>query len=173
MVDGRSVFEPNTSCFEGIRCATLERYAASKVNGVPQEEKDIAAVALLSLPSRESVAYEAGCIECDCCSCTLGRQEDFLTQKSGIEEVFEKYNLLNSTKHRCLFLPKFHPELNYMERFWGRPMKCYCRLHYDNTFPFIIVAYFTANIPIAMIRRFARGTIDGILARLQQRLGYY
>ena len=44
------------------------------------------------------------------------RQQDFLSQKTVIEEVFDKYNAEHGTKHRCIFLPKFHPELNYIER---------------------------------------------------------
>ena len=50
----------------------LQRYyEASKLNGVPKVETDAATVALLSLPSIDTVAYEAGCILCDCCSCNV------------------------------------------------------------------------------------------------------
>ena len=80
------------------------------------EEKSEACIYLLSLPTAEQVRYEVGCVECDCCKCVLKRQQDFLSQKTGIEEVFDKYNAEHGTKHRCIFLPKFHPELNYIER---------------------------------------------------------
>lgn len=66
-----------------------------------------------------------------------------------------------------MFLPKFHPELNYIERFWGR-MKYYIRLHSDNTFPTLdknlIVARSRNNIPLSMIRRMARGTFAYLYA---------
>ena len=47
-------------------------------------------------------------------------------------------------------------------------MKYYCRLHNDNTFATmtanIAVAFSPANIPLAMIRRFARGRMAYLLA---------
>ena len=47
-------------------------------------------------------------------------------------------------------------------------MKYYCRLHNDNTFATmtanIAVAFSPANIPLAMIRRFARGKLAYLLA---------
>jgi hypothetical protein len=58
-------------------------------------------------------------IECHCSICTLASQFDFIAQKSGVVEVFEKWNEVNNTDYQCIFLPKFHPELNFIERCWS------------------------------------------------------
>ena len=138
----------------------IKEYEAAKAN--KQQNPDlynIASVALMSLPDQSTVTYEAGCIECNCCSCCLRREQDFAQQRSGIEEAFDRYNTAKGTKHRCLFLPKFHPELNYIERIWAR-MKYYIRKHCDNKFETMRTSIETAmgstNLPLAMIRRFAR-----------------
>jgi hypothetical protein len=48
-------------------------------------------------------------------------------QKSLVQEVIE------SAGHFCLFLPKFHCELNFIEYFWGM-VKKYLRDNCDYTF---------------------------------------
>jgi len=48
-----------------------------------------------------------------CCHWLLNQCEDFQNQKSHIQEIVEEAG------HHCIFLPKFHPELNFIERFWG------------------------------------------------------
>jgi hypothetical protein len=131
------------------------------------EEKSEACIYLLSLPTAEQVRFEVGSVECDCCKCVLKRQQDFLSQKTGIEEVFDKYNAEHGTKHRCIFLPKFHPELNYIERVWGR-MKYFIRQHCDNTFDTLKsnmkLGLEPNNLPLSVIRRLARGTIAYLIA---------
>ena len=131
------------------------------------EEKSEACIYLLSLPTAEQVRYEVGCVECDCCKCVLKRQQDFLSQKTGIEEVFDKYNAEHGTKHRCIFLPKFHPELNYIERVWGR-MKYFIRQYCDNTFETLKnnmkLGLEPNNLPLPILRRLARGTIAYLIA---------
>lgn len=52
----------------------------------------------------------------------LASQPDFLHQKSLVQELIERAG------HACLFLPKFHPELNPLERVWGAA-KRYQRNH--------------------------------------------
>jgi hypothetical protein len=103
--------------------AVLAAYDADKNN-------EINIINLLCLPSKEAVTGEAERIgiECVCVTCTLKRQPDFASQKSGLEEEYDKFNLLNGTNHKCHFLPKFHPELNPIERVWCF-MKRYCRRH--------------------------------------------
>jgi hypothetical protein len=50
----------------------------------------------------------------DCCMTRiLSLQTDFASEKSQIEAVIE------AAGHRCLFLPKFHCELNPIEMYWG------------------------------------------------------
>ena len=132
-------------------CKTL------KQSNPPRYKK--ACLDLMSLPDAETIKYSASIILCDCCRCVLGRQKDFLEQCSGIEETFQRYNSQHGSRHRCLFLPKFHPELNFIERIWGR-MKYYVRLHCDNKFETmassIVAAMDDINLPVQMIRRFAR-----------------
>jgi len=49
----------------------------------------------------------------DCCARRLlSQQPDFLEQKSSVQEVIE------AAGHLCIFLPKFHCELNFIEFFW-------------------------------------------------------
>ena len=45
---------------------------------------------------------------------------DFKEQQNAIQE------LVLSRGHFCIFLPKFHPELNFIERYWSRA-KWYAR----------------------------------------------
>jgi hypothetical protein len=62
-----------------------------------------------------------------CCKSILARQPDFLAQKSLVQEVVE------AAGHLCIFLPKFHCELNFIEFFWGA-VKKYLRDNCDYTF---------------------------------------
>ena len=57
----------------------------------------------------------------------LSQQSDFLEQKSSVQEVIE------AAGHLCIFLPKFHCELNFIEFFWGA-VKKYLQEHCDYTF---------------------------------------
>jgi hypothetical protein len=56
----------------------------------------------------------------DCCGSTfLAHQPDFLAQKTALEEVVDKHNEESGTHHEVDFLPKFHCELNPIERVWA------------------------------------------------------
>ncbi|KIJ51390.1 hypothetical protein M422DRAFT_244566 [Sphaerobolus stellatus SS14] len=48
-----------------------------------------------------------------CAKRILELQPDFKEQKSLVQEVIEECG------HICIFLPKFHCELNFIEFFWG------------------------------------------------------
>ncbi|KAJ3881314.1 hypothetical protein F5051DRAFT_437009 [Lentinula edodes] len=64
----------------------------------------------------------------DCCvRRVLSLQPDFQEQISLVQEVIE------AAGHLCLFLPKFHCEINFIEYFWGA-VKRYLREHCDYTF---------------------------------------
>jgi transposase len=69
---------------------------------------------------------ESDAISC-CNSRILELQPDFKEQKSLVQEVIE------AAGHLCIFLPKFHCELNFIEFFWG-VVKKYLRDNCDYTF---------------------------------------
>ncbi|KAJ3004691.1 hypothetical protein NUW54_g4694 [Trametes sanguinea] len=54
-----------------------------------------------------------------CMARLLSQQDDFKNQKSMLELVIEKAG------HACIFLPKFHCELNPIEMYWG-----WCKYRY-------------------------------------------
>ncbi|THU76036.1 hypothetical protein K435DRAFT_705816 [Dendrothele bispora CBS 962.96] len=62
-----------------------------------------------------------------CCTRILDLQPDFQAQKSLVHETIEEAG------HLCIFLPKFHWELIFIEFFWGA-VKRYLREHCDYSF---------------------------------------
>jgi len=61
-----------------------------------------------------------------CLEFLLSEQSDFKEQQNAIQE------LIASRGHHCIFLPKFHPELNFIERYWSR-VKWYARQQFDGS----------------------------------------
>jgi hypothetical protein len=43
----------------------------------------------------------------------MSLEPDFIAQKGAVEE------LIKNAGHKCIFFPKFHCELNFIERYWG------------------------------------------------------
>ena len=75
----------------------------------------------------------------DCCNKRiLEHQPDFQQQKSLVQEVIE------AAGHLCIFLLKFHCELNFIEFFWG-VVKRYLRENCNYTFDTL-----KENMPKAM-----------------------
>jgi hypothetical protein len=75
----------------------------------------------------------------DCCNkWILELQPDFQQQKSLVQEVIE------AAGHLCIFLSKFHCELNFIEFFWGQ-IKKYLHDNCDYTFETL-----KENIPKAL-----------------------
>jgi len=68
----------------------------------------------------------------------LESQPDFQVQKPLVQEIIE------TAGHTCLFLPKFHCELNFIKYFWGS-VKRYLRDHADGSFDML-----KANLPQAL-----------------------
>jgi hypothetical protein len=91
--------------------------------------------------------------------CTLHRQPDFASQKSGLEEIYDRHNALHGTKHYCKFLPKFHPELNPIERVWSR-MKWHIRKYSDGKLAelekIMNEGLSECILPVALVRRYIR-----------------
>ncbi|KAA8895915.1 hypothetical protein FN846DRAFT_995097 [Sphaerosporella brunnea] len=73
----------------------------------------------LDCKTRRNVPKEqrecSGTEKSPCCTkWLLARQPDFLEQKCRVQEVIE------ASGHLCIFLPKFHPELSWIEYYWGQ-----------------------------------------------------
>lgn len=60
--------------------------------------------------------YQPDAVAC-CNKHILELQPDFQAQRSLVQEIIE------GTGHLCIFLPKFHCELNFIEFFWGKVKK--------------------------------------------------
>lgn len=84
---------------------------------------------------KEKCAHDA--IAC-CVTRILSLQPDFLAQKSLVQEVVE------AAGHICIFLPKYHCKLNFIEFFWGA-VKRWLRNNCDYTFQTL-----KENMPKAM-----------------------
>jgi hypothetical protein len=79
-----------------------------------------------NLRGKCSSKCESGATEC-CNQRILRNQPDFQEQRPLIQEIIE------AAGHACIFLPKFHCELNFIEFFWGR-IKKYLRDNCDGSF---------------------------------------
>jgi hypothetical protein len=115
---------------------------------------------VMSLQSGELVAYHAQYnINCNCCLCVLNAQDDFRLQPSALEELVSNFNKERSTNHRIIPLPKFHPELNPIERCWSI-MKFYCNKHSDGKLATLKTnmreGLSIENLPISLIRKYVR-----------------
>lgn len=113
-----------------------------------------------------------------CLEFLLSEQPDFQDQRNAIEE------LVASRGHHCIFLPKFHPELNCIERYWSR-VKWHARQYCDGTLKglkrtakdAIVMSPETCDLPL--IRRYFRTSwrwvdayhrgLDGVLANFAVR----
>lgn len=105
---------------KGIKAVLMERgLYQTKLRGKCESKCDVAATAC-------------------CLKRILELQPDFQEQKSLVQEVIE------AAGHLCIFLPKFHCELNFIEFFWGA-VKKYLRDHCDYTFDTL-----KENMPIAL-----------------------
>ncbi|XP_062520189.1 uncharacterized protein LOC134195206 [Corticium candelabrum] len=89
----------------------------------------------------------------------LSKHEDFLNEKSVVESY------LMSLGHHCLFLPKYHCELNPIERVWGHAKKykrAYCNYSITGLRNSMIPALETVDVEL--IRRFFRKARDYLQA---------
>ena len=89
-----------------------------------------------------------------CCTVwALDQFEDFKNQLNAVEEWVRKHG------HKCVFLPKFHPELNFIERFWGYCkwwLRKYCKYTMKGLWENLEKVYSNAVTPLSLIRKFAR-----------------
>jgi hypothetical protein len=136
------------------------RTAAKAEEGIGQHES-------AEVPKHAGYASGAAC----CLEFLLSDQPDFKLQQNAIQE------LIFARGHYCIFLPKFHPELNFIERYWSR-VKWYARQKCDGTKPGLKAvadeALSEKACDLALMRRCARTSwrwvdayhkgLDGVLA---------
>ena len=88
----------------------------------------------------------------DCCvDRIIELQPDFQAQVSVLEELVIKKG------HQCIFLPKYHCELNFIEMFWGatkRFVRDNCNYNFDTLRKNVPLGL--NSVPLDTIRRFAR-----------------
>jgi len=122
------------------------------------------------------VSKHAGWTDGKACCLTflLSEQGDFKEQQNAIQE------LVVSRGHFCIFLTKYHPELNFIERYWSR-VKWYARKECDGTIAGLKKTTDEALIKVvcdrALIRRYSRAAwrwvgayqkvLYGVLGRAQ------
>ena len=81
----------------------------------------------------------------------LGAHTDFKYEKTALEHFMQERG------HRAIFLPKFHCELNPIERVWGEA-KRYSRAHCDYSFAGLERTIITAleSVQLDTIRKYFR-----------------
>ena len=89
-----------------------------------------------------------------CAHRALELQQDFKDQRCWMEELIE------GRGHKVIFLPKFHPELNFIERYWGK-IKKWLRWHCDDSwFSLLRNVDFVMNsdkvCDLTLMRRYSR-----------------
>ena len=88
-----------------------------------------------------------------CCVYALSQCPDFMAQKNSVQELIEAQG------HICIFLPKYHPELNYIERFWGhtkRWLRRHCLYTMAGLWDNIERAFSEEVTPLSLQRKFSR-----------------
>jgi hypothetical protein len=122
-------------------------------------EDHVKRLKFLTYPKHEDVILQSKLTPCSCASCTLSKQDDFRSQKSGLEEIYETHNKMHGTSHQCKFLPKFHPELNPIERVWSR-LKWYLRKYNDGKLATLQLLMKKGldreNVSLTLIRKYCR-----------------
>lgn len=90
-------------------------------------------------------------MQLDACRLLLDQQPDFASQKEWLEET------ISVKGHRINFYPKFHPEFNWIEMFWGST-KRYTRKHCTYRFKDLerIIPIALKVTSLASMRKFAR-----------------
>ena len=83
----------------------------------------------------------------------LEQCEDFKGQLNAVEET------IKAKGHKCIFLPKFHPELNYIERFWAhckRWLRKHCLYSMVGLWSNFAKVFSEEVSPLRLQRKFAR-----------------
>ena len=97
----------------------------------------------------------------------LASHDDFRNEKNKVERLLVRFN------YRAMFIPKFHPELNPIERVWGRA-KVYARNHCNYSFVGLqnTVTPALESVSLDAIRKYFRKSRDYIHAYREGISGY-
>ena len=81
----------------------------------------------------------------------LENMHDFKVKKHRVEELISRHG------HRCIFLPKYHCELNPIKRVWGQAKRL-TRTNCDYTYPGLERTIIPAleSVSVALIRKYFR-----------------
>ncbi len=88
----------------------------------------------------------------DCCARRIiSLESDFIAQKGALHEI------ISTAGHKCIFYPKFHCELNFIEMYWGATKK-FTRENCDYSWAGLqkTVPLGLDSINLITIRKFAR-----------------
>jgi len=123
-------------------CATCKmsqvaRDKAAKAAKSRQEEADTGVDGISDRYECEAEVQDLDCTGNCCMQRVLSLQPDFKNKKPLLQLVVEKAG------HKCLFLPKFHCELNPIEMVWGQTKQCKGQssswqlklINFENRFP--------------------------------------
>lgn len=107
----------------------------------------------LKLPTKHARVGDDLYNKC-CTRKVLQGQPDFLEEKCWMEEV------VVGAGHKVIFLPKFHPELNFIERYWGR-IKKWLRWRCDDSWDSLVrnvdkVLNSNVACELLLMRRYSR-----------------
>jgi hypothetical protein len=107
---------------QAAREAAIKAVKSKEGEAEGTDSTDLGARALSEMEDEDLVR------ETDCCmQRVLSLQEDFRDEKPLLQLIIEKAG------HKCLFLPKFHCELNPIEMVWSQLKRCESSLHLSAT----------------------------------------
>ena len=88
-----------------------------------------------------------------CARKVLSELKAFKEALNKVEQIFKEAG------HVCIFLPKYHPELNAIERYWGY-IKHLLRLHCEYSLPHMlkVLPGLMKDVPLGFVRAWSRVT---------------
>ncbi|KIJ43854.1 hypothetical protein M422DRAFT_169388, partial [Sphaerobolus stellatus SS14] len=128
------------------KASQVERDASIRIAAQEQADGDV------SIDDGTSNVLESSNNTC-CMTRSLSQQQDFFDEKPRIQTYIEEKG------HICLFLPKFHPELDPIEMYWGWTKHQY-RAVSDQKFSTAkaLIPKILDSVDVKLIRKFFRKT---------------
>ena len=125
LLQERGVTYQGYACESPSYVASSNKKRVARIKSFNKDKRNPAKyMALMIMPSKEDIKREAfyRASTCDCAKGVLGKQQDFASQKNGLEEVYEKFNVAHNTQNN----------LNSIECAWGL-IQYHVRRHTDGT----------------------------------------